>query len=99
MNDLSVVAPGAQPPRPLLFEEFLVARGILARSAADRAKRLTEETGERLSSILVKLGIVSERELASALASYTGMELHSADEWPSEPILADRLSRKFLKEA
>ena len=47
---------------------YLVEGGRLDRSGLDRARRLAESSDERLSSLLPKLGLVSERDLASALS-------------------------------
>jgi general secretion pathway protein E len=78
--------------------ELLVQRGKLDPSGFDRALRLQSETGERVDLLLTKLGQVSERDLADALSTQLKLPIVEACDYPSEPILADRLSAKFLQE-
>jgi general secretion pathway protein E len=60
---------------------------------------LSETSDERLSSLLPKLGLVSERDLASALSELLGLPLVGAADFPSEALLGDRLSPRFLRES
>lgn len=77
----------------------LVADGKLATVNLDRAERLAAESGERLGAVLTRLGLVSERDLADAYASLFNLPLARIQDFPEAPVLEDRLSRKFLKEA
>ena len=65
----------------------------------ERAERLSAEFGERLEVVLTRLGLVSERDLAEALAELLNLPLASAKDFPDEPLFEDKFSRKFLKEA
>lgn len=85
---------GSQP-----FDAFLVARGVLGAAALERALRLHRDGAERLPTILLRLGLVSERALAAALAEYARVPEAAEDEFPAAPVLPERLSRKFLKQA
>lgn len=64
----------------------------------DRAERLSAQSGERLGTVLTRLGLMSERDLADAYASFLNLSLISANEMPDAPLLEDRLSRRFLKD-
>jgi len=81
------------------FGAFLVARGALPQAALDRARRLQAEMSERLGTVLTRLGLIAERDLADALSAFTGAPVITAAAFPERPILADRLSAKFLRQA
>jgi general secretion pathway protein E len=49
--------------------ELLVEHQKLADADLQRARRVRKSTGENLDTLLVKLGLVSERDLAEALAA------------------------------
>ena len=48
--------------------------------------------------MLGRLGLVSERDLAAALARLTGLPLVEASEFPDVPVLEDRIAVRFMKE-
>ncbi len=77
----------------------LVQLGKLPAAGLERAQKLADESGERLELVLTRLGLVSERDLAEALAKLLNLPLVSAKDYPDEPLLEDKFSRKFLKEA
>jgi general secretion pathway protein E len=81
------------------FGAFLVAKGIVAEDALERAERLRAETSDRLVAVLTQLGLVAEDDLAAALAEFTTAQRLGADELPPVPVLPDRLSAKFLMRA
>ncbi|MEA3638357.1 MAG: ATPase, T2SS/T4P/T4SS family [Lamprobacter sp.] len=49
--------------------------------------------------MLVRLGLVSERDMAAASAEVLGLELITAEQYPDEPIAEEQLSLRFLKDA
>ncbi len=79
--------------------DLLVSRGNLERAGLERARRLSEGGGERLQVLLPKLGLVSERDLAEALAELLDLRLVSSADFPEVPLLEDRLSPRFLRES
>jgi general secretion pathway protein E len=84
-------------PASVEFEEFLLERGALDGSAYERAARLQAESGEALSAILTKLGLVPELALAEAYAAYLELPIVAAGDFPETAILSDRLSSQFLR--
>jgi len=60
----------------------LQAAGKLDNSALERATRLAAAHGERLASVLAKIGLVSERDLASALAEVLDIPLATEADFP-----------------
>jgi general secretion pathway protein E len=81
----------------LPFELHLVEAGRLGPAALERARQLADESGERLGAVLTRLGLISERELADALAGFTGLEVAGSAAFPPAPILERELPGKFLK--
>ena len=79
--------------------EILIERGKLDSAGLERALRLQQESGERLGALLVTLGIVAQRDVAEALASQLGLPLVDASGYPELPILEERISARFLREA
>jgi general secretion pathway protein E len=78
---------------------WLVARGKLSAPALDRALRLQDGGAARFDQILAKLGLVSERDIAEALASCIGLELVAPADYPMQPLLEHSLTPKFLRQA
>lgn len=56
------------------FLAHLMARGRVAEGSAERVRRVQVETFDRLASVLLKLGTLSESDLAAELAAYCGHE-------------------------
>jgi general secretion pathway protein E len=81
------------------FGERLVKGQKLKKGALERALRAQEETGERLDLILIKLGLVAEKDIAEALAKHLDMHFVTAENFPDEPLLVDKVSVNFLKQA
>ncbi len=78
---------------------LLVERGKLDRSGLERALRVAASRDERLGTLLPKLGLVSERDLAEALSELLELPLVGAADFPQEPLLSDKLSSRFLRES
>jgi general secretion pathway protein E len=77
--------------------ELLVTRQHCDARTMERGRLVAAETGQRLDAVLIQLGLVSERGLAETYASLLGAPLSSPGDYPSEPILAERLAPKFLR--
>ena len=79
--------------------ELLIERGKLDQGSLERALRLQQEGGERLGSLLVTLGLVAPRDVADALAAQLGLPLLDGAGYPELPILEERVSARFLRDA
>jgi general secretion pathway protein E len=77
----------------------LRAHGKLSDGDLARARKLADDGGEALRSMLVRLGLVSDRDMAAAYASVLNLELIAADEYPDAPVAEAELSLRFLKDA
>ncbi|HWS77627.1 MAG TPA: type II secretion system protein GspE, partial [Thermomonas sp.] len=77
---------------------LLLQRGKLKEADLARARRLQEETGGDLLSLLGRLGLVSERDHAEACATELGLPLRSARDVPELPPEDAALGVKFMKQ-
>ncbi len=77
---------------------YLLRTGIVDREALDRVNRLRAGRDERLPTVLTRLGLIAESDLAAAMAKALDIPLIAADEFPDAPI-CDIASPRFLKDA
>lgn len=77
----------------------LLERGKVTPADLGRARRLSDEAGEPLLRMLVRLGLVSERDLAHAMAEVLDLPLADPGAFPSEPVAEGLFSLRFLKDA
>ena len=87
------------PARKTLCE-YLVDAGKLDHGNVERAYRLQleQEQWEPIGSILVKLGLVSERDVAESLSAQLGLPLIKKQDFPDELPIDENISHQFLKE-
>jgi general secretion pathway protein E len=81
------------------FGRYLLDTSKLTPAALDRAEHVSLESGEQLGVVLTRLGLVTERDLADALAGFLHLPLVSAADFPDAPILEERFNKKFLHKA
>lgn len=80
------------------LRQVLVEKGVINATDFARAQRLhTENPEESLASLLVRLGMVSERVMAQAQAEAASLSLLKLEDYPKE-ALATTLSVRFLKD-
>ena len=77
----------------------LVLAGRISADAAVRATATAQEQRQSLAAAVTGLGLISSRDWAQAVASHYEFELVAAEELPREPLLADRISPRFLRHA
>jgi general secretion pathway protein E len=82
-----------------VIADRLVQSGKLERRGLERAQRLVVEGREPLLQVLSKLGLVAERDLAEATAEVLELPVVGTKDYPERPLLEDRLSLRFLREA
>ena len=76
----------------------LLGKGRLKDADLARARRLQEETGGSLLSLLTRLGLVSERDHAEACSVVLGLPLASAKDMPELPPEGIALTARFMKQ-
>ena len=74
----------------------LMAADKLQPAGLERARRVARD-GPSLHVVLTRLGLVTETDMAEALAAELGLPQATAADYPDEPLLAG--SAKFLKES
>jgi general secretion pathway protein E len=92
----------AKPTPPTAAErviDHLQATGRLGQNDLNRAKRLGEEGTDPLIRMLVRLGLISERDMAEAMAEVLGLNLAETENFPAEPVASETLSLRFLKDS
>ncbi len=77
----------------------LHTNGKLSPGDLARARRLADEAGDPLLPMLVRLGLISERDMAQAMSDVLGLPLADGSMFPSEPLREDLFSLRFLKDA
>lgn len=81
------------------FTGWLQEKGKARDVEINRAYRLAQQTDEvSLPLLLMRMGIISERDMAEGLADVSGLSLATGTEYPNEMILPDTISLRFLKE-
>ncbi|WP_407062756.1 type II secretion system ATPase GspE [Cognatilysobacter tabacisoli] len=76
----------------------LLAKGRLKDADLARARRLQDETGGGLLTLLTRLGLVSERDHAEACAEVLDLPLVSTKDAPELPPEGVALTLKFMKQ-
>ncbi|MFZ5465917.1 MAG: type II secretion system ATPase GspE [Pseudomonadota bacterium] len=76
----------------------LVAAGKLSPADLERGQRLAREGDGFLGPTLVRLGLVSERDVAETLAPLLGLPLAEAGDYPAVPVLEEQLAQRFLRQ-
>ncbi len=79
--------------------ELLIERGRLNTQGLERAMRVRAESAERLPRLLSKLGLVSERDVAEAIAQRMNLPVVAARDYPAVAVLEDKVSPRFLLES
>jgi general secretion pathway protein E len=95
---MNTVADPALAPADERIAAALAARGRLKDNDLVRAQRLQAEAGGSLCSLLVRLGLVSERDMAEAASDVLGLPLLSARDCPDAPPENVSLSLRFMKQ-
>jgi general secretion pathway protein E len=92
-------APAPVPTAEGRLIAYLQSKAKLTAGDLARARKLAEDSGDPLRIMLVRLGLVSDRDMASAYSTVLDLDLIAADDYPEEPVADDRLSLRFLKDA
>jgi len=80
--------------------DLLTDRGKLDAAALQRARLLQQDSpGEPLANLLVRAGLVAERDVVDALATLTGVPVAAAADYPELPVLEEQVSVRFLKQS
>ncbi|MEY6432709.1 type II secretion system ATPase GspE [Thioalkalicoccus limnaeus] len=98
--DRPLAEPATDPSDPASrIIAALHKRGKLATADLHRARRVTDDSGDPLLRMLVRLGLVSERDMAMAFAEVLGLPLADKSRFPTEAVAEGLVSLRFLKDA
>jgi general secretion pathway protein E len=79
---------------------FLVDNRQCDGRTIERARRVAEETGQRLDNVLIQLGLLTERGLAESFAALLHLPIANPNRYPADaPLLSDCLPSRFLRQA
>jgi general secretion pathway protein E len=78
--------------------QFLLDSGRLRKSDLKRAEAYREQNGGDLVTLMVRLGLVSERDVAEAESNLLDMPMVSTGDLPDEPPELESVSLRFLKQ-
>ena len=76
--------------------DILIAQGKLSARDVERTLLAQSEMGDLFGRVLVKLGLVSEADVAAALSQQLSLPLLSAGDYPESPQVPNGLAREFL---
>ncbi|WP_432471311.1 type II secretion system ATPase GspE [Amphritea sp. HPY] len=78
----------------------LITQGLLTEAQYSQVSQVRQEQGgdEPLVLLLARLGLISEKEIAKVLSELLSLPLVQPAEFPSQALLPDKLSYRFLRE-
>src|SRR5260370_25404053 len=76
--------------------DFLLDRRRIDEVQRDRVQVLRRERGESESTIVTRLGMVDERDMAELLAEFLAIPLAGPPDYPPVPVRPGELSAEFL---
>ncbi|MDX1571723.1 MAG: type II secretion system protein GspE, partial [Xanthomonadales bacterium] len=78
--------------------QHLVTQGRLKESDVRKAERLVEESGDNPVGLMIRLGLMSERDAAEAMAQLLDVPLVGTKQYPEVPPSGIELPLRFLRE-
>ena len=102
-DESTAVGERSKPLQGSAFDEalgqLLIERGQLDAAGLERALRVRQASDDRLHLLLSRLGLVTEREIATGLAHLMDLPLATEGDYPDLLPHGDRVSANFLREA
>ena len=80
------------------LQVMLETRFATPRHALEEAVALVAETSSDFARVLLRLGVVSERQLADALARVLDLSLVTVEDFPTTPMALHDVSVQFLRD-
>ena len=77
---------------------LMIDQGRLRQGDLNQARAYREQHGGNLMTLLVRLGLVSERDLAAAQSDMLGLALLSERDYPEQAPEIDTISVRFMKQ-
>ncbi|MGY3439868.1 MULTISPECIES: GspE/PulE family protein [unclassified Marinovum] len=89
---------GEGPGTDIEFAAALIREGIVESRDVERAARLATREQETIYSVLGRIGVISELNLATAYARLMNVPLFDATHLPESPVQLSTISPRFLAE-
>jgi general secretion pathway protein E len=83
---------------PHSIAAVLEERALLSREALSRARLVQQESGERIESVVTRLGLMSEQSLCEHLADASGMPMAPAELLREPVVLEQPIAAEFLRD-
>ncbi|WP_298167204.1 GspE/PulE family protein [Novosphingobium sp.] len=95
--------PGASDGRKAQHDQGSIAavledRALLSREALSRARLVQQESGERIESVVTRLGLMSEQSLCEHLSDASGMPMAPAELLREPVTLEQPITAEFLRD-
>jgi len=81
------------------LDTLVLDRNLASPETLARARLVQAQTGERLDSVLTRLGFVSEQALADAIAGATGLPIATQRDYPLAAVAPGHVSARFLRDS
>lgn len=94
----AAIKPRSTPP-PVPFGERLIQLGKIKPADLERALRAQVEIHQPLGSVLVRLGLLTEQEVAVVLSRHLGVALALTRDYPTEPLQDLGISVNYMRAA
>lgn len=79
--------------------DYLTEIGLLSEGEARKALEVARRGDLSVISALRRMGKGAREDFITAIASFYGLDVVGDADWPDQPVLADRFSWTFLREA
>ena len=94
-------APRSNPPmtghvQQAQFLDHLQQTGLLDDTAAERVRKVAQETGAAVETVIQELGLLPAVRLRDSLAAFLGLPVAEATDFPPRLLLAEQLPYDFL---
>ena len=75
--------------------DALVAGGAVKQTGIQDAVKIRETSDEALTTVLVQLGLLSQKDASGHQAKFLHMDIAPPEKFPSAPVLEDKVTRNF----
>jgi len=89
---------GTMQPSENSIAAVLEARALLSREALSRARLVQQESGERIDSVVTRLGLMSEQSLCEQLSDASGMPMAPSELLRGQVVLDQPIEAEFLRD-
>lgn len=89
---------GTTQPGENSIAAVLEARALLSREALSRARLVQQESGERIDSVVTRLGLMSEQSLCEQLSDASGMPMAPPELLRGQVVLDQPIEAEFLRD-